>query len=395
MAAPLEKTRTPGVYKRGSRYVVPYRINGKQRWETFSTESEARRAKAARQTDIDRGEFVERSRVTLHEYAREWVERYQGRGKRGFREETRTEYRRLLEQRILPAFPERRRLTEIAPVEIAQWAGRLAEEIESDRTIRNILTPLRACLATAVREGILRTNPARDIDLPARVRIDDDDEGPVKAMTTRELSALLTIIPTRWQPLFQLLACTGLRISETLALEWRHVQLNGSDPCVRVRQRFVRGKIGPPKSRYGRRDVPIPHTLIQSLRQRTARSVWISDTDPVFAGRGGVRLDADNLRSRILAPAAEEANMSWVGFHAFRHTCASMLFAQGRNAVQVQRWLGHHSPAFTLATYVHLLDGDLGGPLQVGLKRNIVVASGTRSGLKVTVIDRDAAALTL
>jgi integrase len=36
-----------------------------------------------------------------------------------------------------------------------------------------------------------------------------------------------------------------------------------------------------------------------------------------------------------------------------------------RNAVQVQRWLGHHSAAFTLATYVHLLDGDLGGPLMI------------------------------
>jgi integrase len=49
----------------------------------------------------------------------------------------------------------------------------------------------------------------------------------------------------------------------------------------------------------------------------------------------------------------------------FRHTCASILFAEGRNAVQVQRWLGHHSAAFTLATYVHLLDGDLGEPLAI------------------------------
>jgi hypothetical protein len=39
------------------------------------------------------------------------------------------------------------------------------------------------------------------------------------------------------------------------------------------------------------------------------------------------------------------------------------MFASGRNAVQVQHWLGHHSAAFTLATYVHLLDGDLGGPV--------------------------------
>jgi hypothetical protein len=35
----------------------------------------------------------------------------------------------------------------------------------------------------------------------------------------------------------------------------------------------------------------------------------------------------------------------------------------GRNVVQVQRWLGHHSPSFTLDTYVHLLDSDLGDPL--------------------------------
>jgi hypothetical protein len=40
-----------------------------------------------------------------------------------------------------------------------------------------------------------------------------------------------------------------------------------------------------------------------------------------------------------------------------------MLFAQGRNAKQVQVWLGHHSPSFTLETYVHLLDGDIGEPL--------------------------------
>ena len=47
------------------------------------------------------------------------------------------------------------------------------------------------------------------------------------------------------------------------------------------------------------------------------------------------------------------------------HLRASILFAEGRNAVQVQRWLGHHSAAFTLATYVHLLDGDIGEPLAI------------------------------
>lgn len=65
-------------------------------------------------------------------------------------------------------------------------------------------------------------------------------------------------------------------------------------------------------------------------------------------------------------PAAEEAGAPWAGFHTFRHTCASILFERGANAVQVQRWLGHHSAAFTLATYVHLLSDDLGEPLSLG-----------------------------
>jgi hypothetical protein len=43
----------------------------------------------------------------------------------------------------------------------------------------------------------------------------------------------------------------------------------------------------------------------------------------------------------------------------FRHTCATVLFRGGFNAKQVHMWLGHHSPAFTLATYVHLLPDDL------------------------------------
>jgi hypothetical protein len=49
-----------------------------------------------------------------------------------------------------------------------------------------------------------------------------------------------------------------------------------------------------------------------------------------------------------------------VSFHAFRHTCASLLFAAGKNVKQVQEWLGHADPGFTLRTYVHLLDEGLG-----------------------------------
>src|SRR5262249_27376204 len=86
----------------------------------------------------------------------------------------------------------------------------------------------------------------------------------------------------------------------------------------------------------------------------------------VFQSLEGTIVDPDNLYYRVLKPACEEAGVGWAGFHTFRHTVASRLFAEGRNVVQVQRWLGHHSPSFTLDTYVHLLEDNLGEPLRLG-----------------------------
>ena len=55
-----------------------------------------------------------------------------------------------------------------------------------------------------------------------------------------------------------------------------------------------------------------------------------------------------------------EAGVPSISFHTFRHTAASMLFDSGKNIRQVCDWLGHADPAFTLRTYVHLMDGGLG-----------------------------------
>jgi integrase len=101
----------------------------------------------------------------------------------------------------------------------------------------------------------------------------------------------------------------------------------------------------------------------------------------VFRSSVGTVLDPDNLADRVLSPACKRAGVEWAGFHTFRHTVASRLFAQGRNVVQVQRWLGHHSPSFTLDTYVHLLDGDLGEPLAP-----LTTNSTTNNGRKIAAI---------
>jgi integrase len=142
------------------------------------------------------------------------------------------------------------------------------------------------------------------------------------------------------------------------------VTLDGT-PRVRVRRAIVNGRLGPPKTKHSRRDVPLPADLAQELRERRLRAEWCADGDLIFPNRNGESLNVRNLRRRHFKPAAKKAGAPWVrGFHVLRHTAASMLFERGANAVQVQRWLGHHSPAFTLDTYVQLND-DLGDPLDL------------------------------
>ena len=115
-----EKTKVPGVYRRGNRYVYCYRVEGRQRWGSAATMDEARRLKRQAEADADRGELVDVSDATFGEYARDWIEHYRGRTSRGFRESTRTSYRMQLDTRLIPYFDGVRRLTHAATMFL--WA---------------------------------------------------------------------------------------------------------------------------------------------------------------------------------------------------------------------------------------------------------------------------------
>ena len=273
-----------GVYKRGNRWRVRYRdADGKNRSESARTYDDAVALRRKRLTERDDGTLTI-SRVTFHAYASEWVERYQGRGRRGFREHTREDYRRDL-SRYAFAFKPRRKVSEITPRDIAlfvawlcddakQWERRRVEAranydaavacaklngkpaprlpeilrpdterpspVLKDATVRRILSPVRACLASAVQEGLIRHNPTRDAALPNREgeHVDEED---VRALSREQLATFLLVVRPDWRVFFEVLATTGLRVSEALALRWSDLQLDGSTPHVHVRRAFVKG----------------------------------------------------------------------------------------------------------------------------------------------------------
>jgi integrase len=274
-------------------------------------------------------------------------------------------------------------------------------ELFSDLRQRGVTTSglvkLRAALsamfATAVEDNAVRTNPVRGVRVPQAADQGDEEE-QAKALTREELSILLGQLPDDWRLFFELLAHTGLRISEAIGLTWQHVEL-GAKPRLLVREQFYRGERRRLKSKYGKRDVPLSAGMARRLAE-LRRDTYRGDKASVFATATGTELNPSNIAGRVLKPAAIGAGLlrpeeawkkpdepeSWVSFHTFRHTCASLLFAGGKNIKQVQEWLGHADPAFTLRCYVHLMDEGLGGAdfldqaVAVGAAARGEVASG-------------------
>ena len=361
----LVKTSTPGIYKRGSRYVVIFRDpHGKQRKRSARTLAEARDLKATLTADVKRGEYRALSKVTFGEYAKEWGESYTGRTAKGLRPQTLADYRALLERDAVPFFG-RMQLAVIEPRDVKRFASELTSRGLALGSVRKVLAPVRVLLATAFEDGLIRSNPAVGVRVSRPVQVEDDEQA--KALSEEELRAVLTQVPVEWRLFFEFLSHTGLRIGEAIALTWADVDFGRRR--IQVHRRFYRGRYDAPKSKYGRRAIPLSESLSRALwRHRGTHA----DDALVFETVGGKRIEPSNLMSRVLKPAAVEAGLghwvntkgrrraeTWVGFHTFRHTCATILFRHGLNAKQVQMWLGHHSPAFTLSTYVHLLPDDL------------------------------------
>lgn len=221
----LKKTKTPGVFKRidgeGQTigYVSVFRSAGRQRKRHARTYDEAKRIKRESETDRDRGELQERTTIGFLRYVDEWVERYRGQGRRGFRESTREEYRRLSQAYAHRHFPRKLKLADVSTYALARFMDWLADESEQgkrlgDRTIANAVIPLRAALATARREGLIRHNPAQGLAMPHREQASEEE---VKVFSRDQLAAILAMAPEHHKLLFELLAATGLRISEAIA----------------------------------------------------------------------------------------------------------------------------------------------------------------------------------
>ena len=119
---------------------------------------------------------------------------------------------------------------------------------------------------------------------------------------------------------------------------------------------------GTPKTGRSRRTVPLPTRSVKVLRAHRARQAaealvlgpqW-PDTGLVFTSTVGTVIEPRNL-SRLFDELIAAASVRRIRFHDLRHTCASLLLAQGVPPRVVMDVLGHSQIAITMDLYSHVM----------------------------------------
>lgn len=328
--------------------------DGKKIRQTFATEAAARQWRADAMSAISRGGVRAPAPTTLREAAAAWLTGAQdgsilNRSNDRYKPSVIRGYERALRRTILPAFGAYK-LAEVTAADVQALADRLHGSGMDASTLRNTLMPLRAIYRRACRPGgPALVNPTTGLQLPAvRGRRD-------RIASPEEAARLIELLPrqfdrTLWATAFY----AGLRLGELLALRWDDVDLARGEIHVTKAYDPVAREFVEPKSRAGKREVPVAVVLRDHL---LAWKLEQGGEGLVFGRTPDVPFDLSSTGNRAKRAWAR-AKVQPIGLHEARHSYASLMIAANVNAKALATFMGHSSITITLDRYGHLMPGN-------------------------------------
>jgi len=186
----------------------------------------------------------------------------------------------------------------------------------------------------------------------------------MRALTPQEAGVFLAAARgDRLEALYAVAVGLGLRQGEICGLRWEDVDVERGRLSVRKQVQRIGGKarLVDLKTRQSRRTIALPrviaaqlraHKVCQNEERLLARERW-QDWSLVFPSTIGTPLEPSNLTKRYKALLAG-AGLPAIRFHDLRHSCASLLIAQGISPRVVMETLGHSQIGLTMNTYAHI-----------------------------------------
>jgi len=363
--ASIEKARS----KRGG-YIVRYRgPDRKQRSQTFARHVDAKAFAESVETDVRRGTWTDpagRKELLSDWHARWWATTV------NLRPTTRARDDATWRNHVKPTFgglP----LGAIDHMAVAEWIAELSKSGLAPASVHKAHQVLAKIMRAAVDANRLPASPCDKVKLP---RIEREE---MRFLEPKQVAQLAESIDERYRALVFVGAYCGLRAGEMFGLRRSRVDLLRRRidvaeivvevaPPVTGRTEGAKVEIfhGPPKTRAGRRSVPVPQLVADELARHLA---GVDDPDAYVFGAphlGPVR--ASQFRRRTWQPACIAAGLGEIvedetgkkryeglRLHDLRHSAVALWIAAGGSAKEIAARAGHTSVSVVLDRYGHLL----------------------------------------
>lgn len=365
---------------------------GRQPSKTFPTRREAAAFLATVESTKHTGAYIDphaARRIKFGSYAAQWVESH------NVELTTRARDLSLLKNHVVAHWGSAP-LAAIDHSSVQKWVATLSRRL-SPSTVGECHRLFSAVLKAAGRDRLIAINPAKDVRLPKQRHQAGDRQTISREAFT---GLLLPAVPSRHRAIVALAGGTGLRWGECVGLRWDSIDLAAGTLRVERVAVEVNGHVTPkpyPKSRAGRREVPVP-TMVGHMLEEYRKQYGTGPAGEVFINEAGTPLRRTLFRSRIWRPSLVRAGLlgwvemeadkflgSWptvagdvtelfkthaqavkavarhaeggLRFHDLRHSYASWLITSGVPVPDVQRVMGHERPTTTLAIYTHVQGG--------------------------------------
>ena len=279
------------------------------------------------------------------EYFRDWIQLYK---EGAVRNVTLKKYTMALEwvKKLLPDT----KVSELDKKTYQLMINEYAKDHELE-TVKGFNTHLKACIADAIDDGLIEKDPTKKVILKGKKA---SDKKP-KFLNQYQLHMLLEDLELgdspNWDWLILIIAKTGLRFSEALALTPKDFDFQNQTLSVNKTWDYKEGGgFAPTKNRSSIRKVRIDWQLVSKV---SALIRDLPEDEPIFVKKG--KAVFNSTANDVLGRHCKKLGIPVIAMHGLRHTHASILLYAGASVASVSRRLGHSNMATTQKVYLHVI----------------------------------------
>lgn len=340
-----------------------FSIDGKRYSVYGKSTAEITRKEQDMREKIKAGMYTHNAMLTIGEYFNYWIDE---KGK-NTKQNTLRVYKNMYNKHIEP-YMSTRRIRDIERREVVNLQNRLIDNDVSVYSVNYTMMVLKAMLSDAVRDDIIKINPASNL---RSIKEDKEKASDTihRALTEQEQKAFMSEASSEYYyELYAFLLCTGMRFGEAAALTWADIDyINKEIHINKTVSLDIDGKqiITTPKSKSGLRDIPLTDTARDILKKQKTKMALLSGSNiipidnRIFNAENGnmIRNRTVNTTIKHVLSRLEKKGIKidHISAHCFRDTFATRFIEQGGQPQTLKAILGHSTLAMTMDLYAHVL----------------------------------------